>query len=186
MQIQTSDISSAEYRFLHSTRLINSDGSTTNSLPLRIVACDDLDEGIISVNNKHVKVTLPSFTNSDGHMSPQYRDECKVIYGGEHYHIAKDDTGSDDIMMNRMQNKRSQQSFEIQDAGSCLVANFLGIVGYEQALVLPQVNTEVLSKLGSTDMKDEMSIQQQKELLYMIIRHSFLTMVWVYFSQSRI
>ena len=49
----------------------------------------DLDEGIISVNNKLVKVTLPSFTTSNEHLvSTQYREEDCKIYGGEYYNIA--------------------------------------------------------------------------------------------------
>ena len=177
MQIHTSDISNAQYRFIHSTSLIN-DVSTPNNVPLRVVVCDDLDEGIVSVNNNHVKVTLSSFTTSD-EMSAQHGDEddCK-IYGGEHYNIVNDDVGNgDDIIVNSTQSgNKSQQSFEVQGAGSCLVADFLGIVGYEQALVLPQISTEVLSKSSSTvGSKGDESIEQQKELLQMILRHSFLT-----------
>jgi len=166
IQIPTSDISNAEYRFIHSTSLINS----TNNVPLRIVVSDDLDEANVSVNNKHVKVSLPSFTSSDELISP-YGDECKVIYGGEHYNIIG---GGDDIMVNSKQSSnKGQQSLEVQGAGSCLVADFLGIVGYEQALVLPQIKADLLSK-SVGDYGDE-SIQQQKELLQMILRHSFLT-----------
>jgi len=175
-QIHTSDISNAQYRFIHSTSIITNNGSTTSNIPLRVEVCDDLHEGEVSVsNNKNVKVTLPSFTASDEHMSSQY-EECKV-YGGEHYNIAKDDVGNgDDIIVNSTQSgNKGQQSFEVQGAGSCLVADFLGLVGYEQALVLPQISTDLVSKLGSTNMNDEMSIRQQKELLQMILRNSFLT-----------
>ena len=176
IQIQTSDITNAQYRFIHSTSLINNNGSTANNLPLRIVVSDDLEESEVSTNNKHVKVTLPSFTSFGEHISAQYKDEdeCK-IYGGEHYNITNDDTGIDDMTYSTQSGSgnKSQQSIEVQAAGSCLVADFLGIVGYEQALVLPQISADLLSKLGSTNMNDE-SIQQQKELLQMILRHSFL------------
>jgi len=171
IQIQTSNISNAKYRFIHSTSIINND--STNNLPLRIVASDDLDEGIVSVNNNQVKVCLPSFTSSDEHIvSTQYMDEddCKV-YGGGHYNIANDDMGNDDIMM-RSGNK-SRQSIEVQGAGSCLVADFLGVVGYEQALVLPRINADLLTELNRSN--DDETIQQEKELLQMILRHSFLT-----------
>jgi len=173
IQIQTLDISNAQYRFIHSTSLINNNGSASNNLPLRIVVSDDLHEGVVSVNNKHVKVSLPSFTSPDEHkVSPQYEDDCKV-YGGEYYNISG---GGDDIMVNSKQSSnKGQQSLEVQGAGSCLVADFLGIVGYEQTLVLPQISAEMLSKLSSTDANVEESIQQQKELLQMILRHSFLT-----------
>ena len=179
IQIQTSDISNAQYRFIHSTSLINNNGST-NYLPLRIAVSDDLEEGEVSVNHKQVKVTLPSFTTSDEHeVTTQYRNEdvCKV-YGGEYYDITNDDR-NDDNMMNSTQNSsgnKSHQLFEVQGAGSCLVADFLGIVGYQQALILPQVSADSLSKLGSTvGSDDDESVQEQKELLQMILRHSFLT-----------
>jgi len=173
IQIQTSNISNAKYRFIHSTSIINND--STNNLPLRIVASDDLDEGIISVNNKHVKVCLPSFTSSDEHLvSPRFGDdEERKVYGGEYYNIGNHDTGNDDMMHGTQSGNKGQQSFEIQGAGSCLVADFLGLVGYEQALVLPQISAELLSKLNSSD--DDETIQQEKELLQMILRHSFLT-----------
>ena len=179
IQIRTSDVSNAEYRFIHSTSLNNNNGSTANSLPLRIVVSDILDEGIVTVNNKHVKVCLPSFTSSDEHLvSPRFGDdEERKVYGGEYYNIGNHDTGNDDMMHGTQSSSgnKSQQSFEIQGVGSCLVADFLGIFGYEQALVLPQVSSELLSKQGSTNMNDVESIQQQKELLQMILRNSFLT-----------
>ena len=129
-----------------------------------------------------MKVTLPSFTSSDEHTVSKTQhgdeDDCK-IFGGEYYNINNRDPGNDDNMTYSIQsgsgNKR-EQSFKVQGAGSCLVANFLGIVGYEQALILPQISTELLSKLSSTDVNDgEESIQQQKELFQMMLGQSFLT-----------
>jgi len=176
IQIQISDVSNAQYRFIHSTSLNNDNDSTANNLPLRVVVSDDLDEGIISVNNKLVKVCLPSFTTSDDHILPtQYgEDDCKV-YGGKYYNITNDDTEIDDMMHSIQSGNKSRQSFEVQGAGSCLVADFLGLVGYGQALVLPQIKADLMIKLNSTDVNDTESTQQQKELLYMILKHSFLT-----------
>ena len=179
IQLQTLDISNAKFRFIHSTSLNNDNDSTANNLPLQIAVSDDLEESEVNINNNHVKVTLPSFTSSDEHMSAQHREEGCKVYGGKYYNIGNHDTGSDDIMIGMQgvnSNNKSRQSIEVQGAGSCLVADFLGIVGYEQALVLPQISTELLSKLSSTvGSDDDESVQEQKELLQMILRHSFLT-----------
>ena len=176
ISLRASDIINTDYSFIHSTSLVN--GSNT-TLPLR-VTCDEVDEGImilIKGDNyvTHVEVCLPSFTSFDNNGISSYvgrhkgDDEGKT-YGGEHYNInlIEDSDGS------------TTYAFEVRGAGSCLIADFLGIAGYEQALVLPQLDANLVHNMLCDnilgDAKNEESIhEQQKRLLQMILQHSFLT-----------
>mmetsp|Transcript_22822 Transcript_22822/g.43020 ORF Transcript_22822/g.43020 Transcript_22822/m.43020 type:complete len:566 (-) Transcript_22822:4859-6556(-) len=119
----------------------------------------------------HVEVCLPSFT-SDFASYGNDEDGCS-LYGRENYNIL----GYDDCMSNVNDGTENHDpsTFEVHGAGSCLVADFLGIAGYEQALVSPRLNANLLSTISNADQENEEYIRQCKQILQMLLRNSFVT-----------
>mmetsp|Transcript_39804 Transcript_39804/g.83179 ORF Transcript_39804/g.83179 Transcript_39804/m.83179 type:complete len:806 (-) Transcript_39804:89-2506(-) len=169
IRLRTSDLSNAEYRLIRSVSLVN--GSSV--LPTRIVLSDDAVEGTVALSDdmQHVEVCLPSFA-CDFASNGNDDDECS-LYGKEHYNIL----GYIDCMSNDNDgtDNHDPSKFEVHGAGSCLVADFLGIAGYEQTLVSPRLNKNLLSTISNADQENEDYIQQCKQLLQMLLRNSFVT-----------
>jgi len=129
---------------------------------------------MVFTNGMHVEVCLPSFTSTDFPSYEYEEDDCN-IYGGEKYNILGDDDCKNVDHGKNKALKSNSYAFEVHGAGSCLVADFLGIAGYEQALVLPRLDTNLQSNMWNADAKDDESIQQQKQLLQIVLRNSFIT-----------
>ena len=67
------------------------------------------------------------------------------------------------------------QSFEIRNAGSCFIADFLGLAGYEQVLVLPHVDGNVVSNTQRDQVSsDEEMLEQDIKFMMNILERSYL------------
>ncbi|KAL7529131.1 hypothetical protein ACHAXR_005615 [Thalassiosira sp. AJA248-18] len=159
IRLRPSDISNDDYRFIRSVSLING----SSPLPLRVFLCDGMEEAAMTLSddNHTVEVCLPSFMSDVA--SHGYEEDGCVLYGSEFYNIF----GSEVV--------RNQSNFDVQGAGCCIVTDFLGIAGYEQALVVPRLDTNLLSNLWNVDAKEDEFIQRRKQLLEIILRNSFIT-----------
>jgi len=156
--------------------LIDNEGSS--GLPTRIAAsCSSdatLEETSMIVTNdgdgvQCLNVCLPS---SDIVTSHECSDgDCRV-YGGERYNIE-----DRKILDGDERTSKTSTSVEIHGAGSCLVADILGIAGHEQALVLPRIDESLLTDItwGASDVKDDESTKQKKHLLQTMLRSSIIT-----------
>lgn len=163
--LRASDVVNSDFRFMHPVCLMA--GSST--FPIHIV-CDENGDASITWVAQSLYVCLPSLDglSSDangfdpGDDCTVYGDDCGVIL--EEY--------AHNNLMNSV-SKPKQLHFEIHNGGSCLVADFLGVAGYDQAMVLPQVDSSLLTSL-QRDAANSDQLIQQKQLLQTIITNSFI------------
>lgn len=123
-------------------------------------------------------------------------DDC-IIYGGGYYNLASEEEeeeggGSNSnsgviIESAEPSTAAAMAALDIMGAGSYLVADFFGVPGYEQVLVLPHLvmdDAKLLSDMAVWDNNDEIIhggttndeiLQRRMELLQLILEHSFIT-----------
>lgn len=68
-----------------------------------------------------------------------------------------------------------KQSFEIRNAGSCFISDFIGLAGYEQILVLPHLEDNVMSTLQRDQVTyDEEILKRDSKFMMYILERSYL------------
>ena len=182
--IRLSDISKLDFRFIHPVNLVtdNNNGGGSSSV-VQVSSCSDnnmmMTERMTWSNNNDnfLEIHLPSIMTCDDE-GDQHDFECCLeeddIYG---------DTSCIDLLSQRTAqknhaNKQSTSSFQVHGGGSCIIADFTGIGGYEQALILPQVDSSLIlddpdSSLSNST--DELVLTQRKHMLQTILANSILT-----------
>ena len=177
--IHLSDISRLDFRFVHPVNLLTNTNITqgSSSSVVQISSCSEnnimSDERIAWSNDKnnYLEVYLPSmsFDDEGEHDFQCFEDGGFDVYG---------DTSCIDYSSHKIHqdNKQSSSSFQVHGGGSCLIADFTSIGGYEQALILPQVDSCLLEEdVSLKDRNDESLLTQRKRLLQTILANSILT-----------
>ncbi len=188
--LRSSDITKFGFRFIHPVNLMDTNGNSgcsVSSGTVQVSSCDEnslmmTDERMIwsSNDNTCLHICLPSLTSSssDEHDFECFEEDCCDVYG---------DTSCIDTTITKKEEERntllqSSSSFQICAGGSCLVADFTGICGYEQALILPQLDSEMIlecnasfSSDSSSSTADELLLSQRKQILKTILANSILT-----------
>ena len=191
--LRSSDITKFGFRFIHPVNLMDTNGNSGGSVSsgtVQVSSCDEnnlmmTDERIAwsSNDNSCLQICLPSLTSSslddDEHDFECFDEDTCDVYG---------DTSCIDITTTKKKEERnalqSSSSFQICAGGSCLVADFTGIGGYEQALILPQLDSEMIlecnasfssSSSSSSSTADESLLTQRKHMLKTILANSILT-----------
>ena len=166
--IRRSDISNLDFRFIHPINLL-----TENNGSSSVVQVSSYNDNCImaeermtwSDNNKTcLNIRLPSMVCDDEeeHDFECFEDDNCDVYG---------DTSCIDLPQQHGEsssNKQSSSSFQVQGAGSCLIADFTGVGGYEQALILPQIESLILKDASSSTI-------ELKQMLTSILANSILT-----------
>ena len=146
--IRSSDLSKLDFRFIHPENLVADDGNRVVQVSS---SCDDNNLMMSherrmvwsNSNDNCLEICLPSLTSCDAndHDFECLEDDCCDVYG---------DTSCIDLSHNttmkttKKRNIKQSPSFQLCGGGSCLIADFTGVGGYEQALILPQVDLELL------------------------------------------
>ena len=188
--LRSSDITKFGFRFIHPVSLMDTNGHSgcsVSSGTVQVSSCDEnslmmTDERMTwsSNDNNCLHIYLPSLTSSslDEHDFECFEEDCCDVYG---------DTSCIDTTITKKEEERntlqsSSSSFQICAGGSCLVADFTGICGYEQALILPQLDSEMImecnasfSSDSSNSAADELLFSQRKQMLKTILANSILT-----------
>ncbi|KAL7517025.1 hypothetical protein ACHAWX_001986 [Stephanocyclus meneghinianus] len=122
-----------------------------------------------SDDNECLDVHLPVWGDSlDGNYVCEHEDV--KIYGDEYDDILQDYNNS------ASKSGINRTDFQIENAGSCLIADFLGIGGYQQMLVLPQLAGDGSSTLHChTTDSDEDTFLNCGHFMRKILSRSFLT-----------
>jgi hypothetical protein len=187
--LRSSDITKFGFRFIHPVNLMDTNGHSgcVSSGTVQVSSCDEnslimTDERMAwssNVNNC-LHICLPSLTSSssDEHDFECFEEDFSDVYG---------DTSCIDTTITKKEKERntlqSSSSFQICAGGSCLVADFTGIGGYEQALILPQLDADMIlecnasfsSDSSSSSTDDELLLSQRKQMLKTILANSILT-----------
>jgi len=176
IRLRASDVFNAPYRFIRSVDLIKNNRSS--GLPTRVaVSCSSdvmMEETsrIVTGDGDGVQCLNVCLPSSDIVASHDYSDGACRVYGGEHYNIE-----DREMLDGDERTSKTSISVEIHGAGSCLVADILGIAGHEQALVLPRIDESLLKDIlwEAGDEKDDKSAKQKKHLLQTMLRSSIIT-----------
>ncbi|KAL9188180.1 hypothetical protein ACHAXT_006558 [Thalassiosira profunda] len=154
--VRPSDLSRASYRFVHSTSLV--EGASKRSL--RVFGAHAMEEASVTLaDDGHVEVCLPSFASD---FAPESAgDDGDLIFGDDEgtNGPGQSDAFGDDAPV-----------CAVEGAGCCIVVDLLGIAGYEQALVSPQVEANLLSAAWEGGADGGEAFQQRKQLLQTILR----------------
>lgn len=190
--LRSSDITKFGFRFIHPVNLMDTNGHNSgcdSSGTVQVSSCDEnslmmTDERMTWSSNDNIclHIYLPYLTSSslDEHDFECFEEDCCDVYG---------DTSCIDTTITKKEEERntlqssSSSSFQICAGGSCLVADFTGICGYEQALILPQLDSEMIlecnasfsSDNSSSSTADELLLSQRKQMLKTILANSILT-----------
>jgi len=165
IRLNISDLRCAEYRFVQSISLIN---GLNTWLPMHI-GCDTEGDGILTLveeGDMHVDVSLTGSPLQGDNKT----DAGNILLGDESLKAALD--GDKRFVINQQQNG---SFFRVCGAGSCLVADFLGVSGYEQALLIPRVESDLFLNLNHGEAPPKGTFEQQTTLLQTILRHSIIT-----------
>ena len=187
IRLFASDIAQSSHRFIHPVSLLK-DGASVSSTPMRVSSDPQISEGKISwsrMDGEHASyyldVGLPQFTtdvtslssvDDEGSDRNFYGDQSCNFFGD------KEVLNSDNSVDSENRNLNNKlPNFEVQGAGSCLLADFLGVGGYQQALVLPRINPSLISFIRNPDSSanEQDFVQQAKKLLLTILANSFIT-----------
>jgi len=172
--LRLSDISRFDdFRFVHPVNVITHGGSSS---AIQISSCSEnnnLAEDRIAWSkgiSNCLDICLPSMTCDDKgeHDFECFEDgDCLDVYG---------DTSCIDLSQKMQKSKQFSPSFQVQGGGSCLIADFTGVGGYEQALILPPVESSLMVEDASLDSSnDESVLTQRKHMLQTILANSILT-----------
>ncbi len=174
-----SDISKFDFRFIHPVNLVT--GGSSSSTVVRVSSCS---ENVImtkermawsnSSNDNCLEICLPSITTCDDEGEHDFDcleddDDCDV-YGD----ISCIDLPQHSTTKKIRSNKQSSSAFQVHGGGTCLIADFTGIGGYEQALILPQVDSSLIDE-SLSNSTDESVLTQRKHMLQTILANSILT-----------
>jgi hypothetical protein len=191
--IRLSDISKCDFRFIHPVNLVT--GSSSSSSVVKVSSCCEniitTKERMTTWSNRNndtcLEICLPSIMTCDDDDEGEHDfnclvddDDCNVVYGDtscindlSHYRI----TNKNKVHSN----KQSPSSFQVHGGGSCLIADFTGVGGYEQALILPQVvdssssSSRIMEGASLNNSTDETVLTQRKHVLHTILANSILT-----------
>eukprot|EP00984_Skeletonema_dohrnii_P007081 scaffold2543_cov94-Skeletonema_dohrnii-CCMP3373.AAC.4 len=174
--IRLSDISKLDFRFIHPVNLtdvISNDGGSSSVV--QVSSCTEnnimVEERMAWSNKDNIclEICLPSMTcdYEDEHDFECLEDDDCDVYG---------DTSCMDLSQKIRSNTQSSSSFQVHGGGSCLIADFTGIGGFDQALILPQVDSSlILEDASLNNSNDESVLTQRKHLLQTILANSVLT-----------
>lgn len=203
--MRSSDISKFDFRFKHPLDLLvtnstdgddNRTGSSSSTCVVQVSSsCDDNNfimtpekRMVWSSNNRDssnclLEICLPSMTSDDDDDDFEYcEDDCDVYGDTSFMHLSRfDGASSSTTTTKKKRHNRQASSFQLHCGGSCLIADFTGIGGYEQALILPQVDASFLilddasiSSSSSSSVADEI-LTKRKHMLQTILANSILT-----------
>lgn len=175
--IRLSDVSRYDFRFVHPVNVITLRGSSS------VVQISSCCQNNISAedriawskdNSNRLDVNLPCMACDDEgeHDFECFEDddECIDVYG---------DTSCIELdSSQKIQNRKqfSSSSFQVHGGGCCLIADFTGVGGYEQALILPPVESSLIVEDASLNSSnDESVLTQRKHMLQTMLENSILT-----------
>lgn len=176
ISLRLSDISRYDFRFVHPVNVIASGGSSSSVI--QISSCresNNLAEDRIvwskdDNNNNRLDICIPSMAGDDEgeHDFECFEDgDCHDVYG---------DTSCIDLPQKIHKSKQFSSSFQIHGGGSCIIADFTGVGGYEQALILPPVESSLMVEDASLNSSNNESIfTHRKHMLQTILANSILT-----------
>eukprot|EP00986_Skeletonema_menzelii_P020257 scaffold30651_cov154-Skeletonema_menzelii.AAC.10 len=174
--IRLSDISRSDFRFVHPVNLLTNPNIThgVSSSVVQISSCSEnniMSEERIAWSNdniNHLEICLPSMSCDDEgeHDFQCFEDGGFDVYG---------DTSCIDPSHKIHNSKQSSSSFQVHGGGSCLISDFTGIGGYEQALILPQVESCLMEDPSLNNRNDESVLTQRQLMLQAILANSILT-----------
>jgi len=174
--IRLSDISKLDFRFIHPVNLtdnIRNDGGSSSVV--QVASCTEnnimVEERMAwsKKNNNCLEICLPSMIcdDEDEHDFECLEDDDCDVYG---------DTSCMDLSHKIRSNTQSSSSFQVHGGGSCLIADFTGIGGFDQALILPQVDSSlILEDASLNNSNDESLLTQRKHMLQTILANAILT-----------
>ncbi|KAL3803729.1 hypothetical protein HJC23_003783 [Cyclotella cryptica] len=145
--------------------------SPSSSISIRIWREEEADGASTywSDDKKYLDVHLPvwGYCLDENYVCD---DDDVQIYGEEYKEILHDYNDS------VPKSKTNRRYFQIENAGSCVIADFLGIGGYQQLLVLPQLTGDSITslQLDRTDSGEELFLQCSSAIRKILAR-SFLT-----------
>lgn len=176
ISIRLSDISRYDFRFVHPVNVITHGGSSS---VVQISSCCEYNN-IIEVgiswskdSNNLLDICFPSMTCDDDNGEHDFEcfedGDCLDVYG---------DTSCIELdSSQKIQNSKIfSSSFQVHGVGSCLIADFTGVGGYEQALILPPVESSLMVEDASLNSSNgESVLTQRKHMLQTILANSILT-----------